>query len=232
VRKLCSNFNLVLVFLVLVSQSAFTAETKTYWKIGFEIKDLYGKTVSREQLSILLETKKAPKTTQHIIGLVKSGFFDSQRILSATRMPKPFHFVFGDRRSTLLEDSFFQDQYGRRIDHFNSMSDVITKLDSLSKKGEFKDANGKDVSGNSGAKIPLELTSMKFDLGTVGLSHEPRDVNGDNLVFITLGRFPFLDDHYTAFGKVVAGSKDPKAVLDLINHGDMIIKNEIEEITE
>ncbi len=49
--------------------------------------------------SVLLYTDKAPKTTAHIIKLVKSGFYDGQRFHIATHTPRPYTIQVGDPAS-------------------------------------------------------------------------------------------------------------------------------------
>lgn len=48
---------------------------------------------------IRLNTKAAPKTTEHIIRLVKNGFYDGQRFHRADKTPKPYLVQVGDPAS-------------------------------------------------------------------------------------------------------------------------------------
>lgn len=50
----------------------------------------------RGDLFIKLHTKEAPKTTSHIIGLVKRGFYNGQRFFRVAKEPKPYLVAFGD----------------------------------------------------------------------------------------------------------------------------------------
>jgi len=49
--------------------------------------------------TITLYTDKAPKTTSHIIKLVKSGFYDGQRFHIAIHSPRPYRVQVGDPAS-------------------------------------------------------------------------------------------------------------------------------------
>lgn len=229
-RKAIVMFIQSLVLSLIVTTAAISADVKIYWKIEVERKDYRGNAF-REEIKILLNTKEAPKTTQHIIDRVKEGFFDSQRILSATRSPRPFLVNFGDRRSVLLPDSYFMDEYGVRPHKERNFSDFVAEFNKRSKAGEFKSADGKSIVGGTGARIPVETTSWKFIEGTVGLGHE-HGYEGDNHVFIAMSECRFLDGQYTSFGKVIEGSKKLKDLFALLNSGDVLVKNEIIESAE
>ena len=49
--------------------------------------------------NIQLYTDKAPKTTAHIIKLVRSGFYDGQRFHIAVHSPRPYRIQVGDPAS-------------------------------------------------------------------------------------------------------------------------------------
>lgn len=51
---------------------------------------------------IKLYTKDAPRTTLHIISLVKTGFYDRQRFFRVINSPKPYLVQFGDPNSKTL----------------------------------------------------------------------------------------------------------------------------------
>lgn len=53
----------------------------------------------RGNIYILLHTKEAPRTTAHILSLVRSGFYNSQRFHRVERLPKPFLVQIGDPTS-------------------------------------------------------------------------------------------------------------------------------------
>lgn len=53
----------------------------------------------RGNIFVHLFTKEAPKTTAHVIELVKSGFYDGQRFHHVVRSPRPFIAQIGDPAS-------------------------------------------------------------------------------------------------------------------------------------
>ncbi len=53
----------------------------------------------RGNLFIRLNTKEAPKTTAHILNLVRSGFYNGQRFHRVERTPKPYLVQTGDPNS-------------------------------------------------------------------------------------------------------------------------------------
>lgn len=61
----------------------------------------------RGNLYIKLFTAEAPKTTSHIMGLVRRNFYDGQRIFRVDRSPKPFLMQMGapGSRSKSMDDS-------------------------------------------------------------------------------------------------------------------------------
>jgi len=56
----------------------------------------------RGPLSIKLFTKDAPRTTEHILGLARQGFYDNQRFYRVDRTPRPYLARFGDPQSKTL----------------------------------------------------------------------------------------------------------------------------------
>jgi cyclophilin family peptidyl-prolyl cis-trans isomerase len=53
----------------------------------------------RGNVVILLHSKEAPRTTNHILKLVRSGFYDEQRVHRVEKSPKPFLVQLGDPAS-------------------------------------------------------------------------------------------------------------------------------------
>lgn len=233
VRKVIEMFSFYLVFVSLLTGAAHANSKNTYWVIDLEhiqVNVLGQKTYSNEEIKILLNTKEAPKTTAHIIKLVNSGFYDSQRILSVVYRPRPFNIGFGDPRSALLDDSFFWNQLAKYNYDNRPLSDLVDALDKETRSGTLKDSRGKPMAGNTGAKIPFEKTSLKFVAGTVGLTRPPLEKDsGDNLIFITLNPFSFLDGEYTAFGQIVDGVRKVKDLLPIIQPGDRFVRSRIVE---
>lgn len=77
----------------------------------------------RGNIYIKLHTKEAPKTTKHIIELVKKGFYDGQRFFQVEKIPKPFYVKFGDpntRTKDLDDPSIGTGGSGERIAYENS----------------------------------------------------------------------------------------------------------------
>lgn len=76
-----------------------------YGAIGQKYTPKPGETVLRMEVEgrgniyVLLRTKEAPKTTAHVLALVRSGFYDGQRFHRVDRNPKPFLVAIGDPAS-------------------------------------------------------------------------------------------------------------------------------------
>ncbi|MBI5708646.1 MAG: peptidylprolyl isomerase [Armatimonadetes bacterium] len=50
----------------------------------------------RGTIMIRMQTKEAPKTTEHILSLARRGFYDGQRFHEAIRTPRPYLVRLGD----------------------------------------------------------------------------------------------------------------------------------------
>ncbi len=88
----------VLLFLLLILALATETVAQRYLpKPGQTVLKI--EVEGRGNLYILLRTKEAPKTTAHIIALVKNGFYDGQRFHRVERDPKPFLVAIGDPAS-------------------------------------------------------------------------------------------------------------------------------------
>lgn len=77
----------------------------------------------RGNLFIRLYTKEAPKTTSHIMSLVRSGFYDGQRVFRVERSPKPFLIQMGapgSRTKDLNDPTLQQETSGARIPYENT----------------------------------------------------------------------------------------------------------------
>ncbi len=59
----------------------------------------------RGDILVVMHTKQAPKTTAHILDLVKTGFYDGQRFHKVERSPKPYLAEVGDPESRTSVDS-------------------------------------------------------------------------------------------------------------------------------
>ncbi len=63
-------------------------------------------------------------------------------------------------------------------------------------------------------KLPAEFSDLPYERGTVGAARAQAEDSANCQFFITLKRQPAFDEHYTIFGKVVAGLNDA----DIISH--------------
>lgn len=57
----------------------------------------------RGDILVLMHTKKAPKSTEHILRLVRGGFYDGQRFHRVDRSPRPYAVRFGDPQTKVKE---------------------------------------------------------------------------------------------------------------------------------
>ena len=84
----------VLIALIFAIASLGLAQTTYAPKSGESVMKLVVE--GRGEVYILLHTQKAPKTTAHIIGLVRRGFYNTQRFHRAIKDPRPFLVQIGD----------------------------------------------------------------------------------------------------------------------------------------
>lgn len=84
----------VLIALILGIASLALAQTAYAPKPGESVMKIAVE--GRGDVYILLHTKKAPKTTAHIVGLVQRGFYNGQKFHRAIKDPRPFLIQFGD----------------------------------------------------------------------------------------------------------------------------------------
>jgi len=90
---------------------------------------------------------------------------------------------------------------------------VIQTGDPLSKNG----GGNRRLWGTGGSDqtVPLEISSLKNDAGTLGMARAQDPNSGSSQFFINLADNAFLNGSYTVFGKVVTGMDAAKAIGNL-----------------
>jgi peptidyl-prolyl cis-trans isomerase B (cyclophilin B) len=147
---------------------------------------------NRGTIVAVLFPKKNPKTTAHILALVRKKFYDHLLFHSVT---KGFMAVTGDPKSRTID--------GAKIAKLSDM-EVIEKY--------------RLGSGGSGSSVPLEPGGTHLR-GTLGLLRSERNINsGDSQFFFNLQDNMSNDVIYCVFGVVVQGLD----VMDKISQGDRI----------
>lgn len=135
---------------------------------------------------------KSPKTTAHILALVKRKFYDHLLFHSVV---KGFIATTGDPRSRSVDGA------------------KIAKLSELQVLEKYRLGGG-----GSGSTVPLE-TGLDHDRGTLGLKRSERNIDsGDSQFFFNLQDNYTNNVAYCVFGKVVQGLD----VMDNIAQGDRI----------
>jgi cyclophilin family peptidyl-prolyl cis-trans isomerase len=86
-RVLSVSFLLCAAWLSACAQDYKPAKGETVVKLAVE---------GRGNVFIKLFTKEAPKTTKHIVELVKKGFYDRQRFFRVVTSPRPYIVQMGD----------------------------------------------------------------------------------------------------------------------------------------
>ncbi|MEW6058330.1 MAG: peptidylprolyl isomerase [Bdellovibrionota bacterium] len=99
--------------------------------------------------------------------------------------------------------------------------------------GDPKSRNKNDPTvgtGGSGQKLKAEFNGRKHERGTVAMARAADPDSADSQFYVTLGKFPHLDNQYTVIGQVVDfGEKQgDKDVLDRIRQWDEITEMHIE----
>lgn len=110
--------SLVLVILLLAAglsaQEYRPQPGETVMKIALE---------GRGNLYIKLFTKEAPKATSHVMSLVRTRFYDGQKVFRAERSPRPFLIQMGapgSRTKDLNDPSLQSENSGTRIPYENT----------------------------------------------------------------------------------------------------------------
>jgi len=87
-KRLLSVLSLLCALCLVASAQEYKpAKGETVLKLAVE---------GRGNIFIKLNTKRAPKTTKHIIDLVKKGFYDRQRFFRVVTSPRPYIVQVGD----------------------------------------------------------------------------------------------------------------------------------------
>lgn len=84
----------------------------------FALPTLTLSVAGKGEIVIEMYNDKAPKTTAHIIGLAKSGFYDGQKIFRVMKDPRPFLVLFGDpntKSKPMTDSSIGQGGSGKSI---------------------------------------------------------------------------------------------------------------------
>jgi cyclophilin family peptidyl-prolyl cis-trans isomerase len=98
-----SIFRVCVVWLLIVTTLALTVAQTYTPKAGETVLKIAVE--GRGDIFVKLHTKAAPKTTAHILKLVKSGFYDGLRFHRVERSPKPYLAQVGDPASKTDIDS-------------------------------------------------------------------------------------------------------------------------------
>ncbi|KAA0233504.1 MAG: peptidylprolyl isomerase [Fimbriimonadaceae bacterium] len=127
---------------------------------------------------ITTDPKNSPKTVEHILALVKSGFYDGQRV----------HRV-----------EWWVTQWG-------APKSKTEPLDITDPETGEKTSNPVVAGGGSGASIPVfEASNVDFLRGVVGVASTGLQVPGDSQLFILRQDAPRLWRSYAVVGKVTEG---------------------------
>jgi cyclophilin family peptidyl-prolyl cis-trans isomerase len=69
--------------------------------------------------------------------------------------------------------------------------------------------------GGSNQTVPLEVSSLRNDTGTLGMARSQDPSSGSSQFYINLADNTFLNGQYTVFGKVITGLDVAKKIGDL-----------------
>lgn len=69
--------------------------------------------------------------------------------------------------------------------------------------------------GGSDQTVPLEISGMRHDAGTLGVARSQDPNSGSSQFFINLANNDFLNGKYTVFGKVISGMEAAQKIGNL-----------------
>jgi cyclophilin family peptidyl-prolyl cis-trans isomerase len=69
--------------------------------------------------------------------------------------------------------------------------------------------------GGSNQRVPLEISSLRNDTGTLGMARSQDPNSGSSQFYVNLADNEFLNGQYTVFGKVISGLEAAKKIGDL-----------------
>jgi cyclophilin family peptidyl-prolyl cis-trans isomerase len=142
----------------------------------------------RGDIYVKFHVKEAPKTTSHILKLVKAGFYDGQRFHKVERNPKPYLVALGDPQSRDDVDS-------PNIGQGNSGTSVAYEDSGfLNEEGAVGLIRSKDDRDSGDSQFYMLLSPAKFldgDYTVFGKVVAGMDVlqkikKGDRIVTITV----------------------------------------------
>ena len=90
---------------------------------------------------------------------------------------------------------------------------VVQTGDPLTKNGGGD--RGLWGTGGSSQRVPLEISSLRNDTGTLGMARSRDPNSGSSQFYISLADNAFLNGQYTVFGKVITGLEVAKKMGDL-----------------
>lgn len=131
---------------------------------------------SKKSFVITTDPKASPKTVEHILGLVKKGFYDRQRVHRVE------HWVT---------------QWGAPASKDQAM-DIKGPDGKMMQNPAVGD-------GGSGKDVPFEMSEVDFRRGVVGVASTGLQVGGDSQLFILKKDWERLYHSYAVVGLVTEG---------------------------
>lgn len=145
---------------------------------------------ARGTLFIKLHTKEAPKTTAHIIGLVKKGFYDGQRFFRVVKQPRPYLVALGDPDSrdpkNLDDPNIGQKGSGARIPYEDSGFKNEVGAVGLSTKPRDRDSGDSQLYILLAASRFLDGNYTVFGRVVAGMDVLNKIERGDKVVRVTI----------------------------------------------
>lgn len=150
---------------------------------------------SGKVFEITTDPQASPKTVAHILNLVRKGVYDRQR----------FHRV-----------EYWVTQWG-------APQSKDLPLDTKNPQTGKMETNPKIADGDTGIRLPFEMSTVDFYRGVVGVASDGLQNGGDSQLFILKRDWQRLFRSYAVVGKVTKGMD----VVDAIKRGDRIRKAEV-----
>lgn len=161
------------------------------WLLGIAL--LTGSALAQEKMDAAPEVKKDEPAATNEVAVIKTSA--GEMVLEFWPDVAPKHV---ENFKKLAKQGFYDGTAFHRI----VKGFMIQGGDPLTKDRSKEDVYG---TGDPGYKIPAEFNNRKHVRGVLSMARSRDPNSAGSQFFVMLGDAPFLDNQYTAFGKLIKG---------------------------